>query len=217
MSTERVVSSRAHYGRCPESLLFSDAPDAQCRLYAALTTYDYGQSGACYPGREVVAKRLGWSVRTLDRHFAGLEARKALKRSRQGRGNVNLIVLLADVDESPEMAGQLMSRQIDPDESPDGVTHPLTNEKNDREERAPKKRRTQLTDPDWQPSEATKEWARQEYPEQAKQATLAAFRDYHMARGTPFLDWERAFRTWVRKADEFAAKNAERGPSRTYL
>lgn len=118
-STERVISARAHYGRVPESLLFSDATDAECRLYATLTTYDYRAAGECYPGREVVAAKLGWSVRTLDRHFNALAERGALERRRQGRGHPNLIVLLADVDDSPDMAGHPMSRQIGAHESPD--------------------------------------------------------------------------------------------------
>jgi hypothetical protein len=35
---------------------------------------------------------------------------------------------------------------------------------------------------------------RKEYP---------AFRDYHLAHGTLMLDWEAAFRTWLRRAVEY--------------
>ena len=35
---------------------------------------------------------------------------------------------------------------------------------------------------------------------------LAAFRDYHVANGTVFKDWQAAFRTWLRNAVKFAAK-----------
>lgn len=37
---------------------------------------------------------------------------------------------------------------------------------------------------------------------------LAAFRDYHIANGTVFRDWQAAFRTWLRNAVKFAAKGA---------
>lgn len=136
MTDERVVTARAHYGRTPESLLFSDATDAECRLYAALTTYDYGRSGQCYPGREIVAKQLGWGVRTIDRHFRALEARGAIERVRQGRGHPNLIILQADLVELPELAGQPMSRQSEAHESPSDAISPLTNEKNETSPRA---------------------------------------------------------------------------------
>lgn len=33
---------------------------------------------------------------------------------------------------------------------------------------------------------------------------ISAFRDYHMARGTVFKDWDRAFYTWLRNAKKFA-------------
>jgi hypothetical protein len=33
---------------------------------------------------------------------------------------------------------------------------------------------------------------------------IEAFRDYHMARGTTMIDWDRAFFTWLRNAKKFA-------------
>ncbi len=36
---------------------------------------------------------------------------------------------------------------------------------------------------------------------------IAAFRDYHMARGTTMLDWDRAFYTWLRNAVKFKGGN----------
>lgn len=128
MTESRVVSPHSHFGRCPESLLFSDATPHECTLYAALTTYDYRRSGECYPGRELLAERLQWTLRTLDRAFKGLEDRGAIERKRQGRGHPNLIILHADlapVDESPDVASQPMSRQIVPDESPNREISPL--------------------------------------------------------------------------------------------
>jgi len=32
---------------------------------------------------------------------------------------------------------------------------------------------------------------------------LDAFRDHHLAHGSKFVDWSRAFMTWLRRADEF--------------
>src|SRR3990167_8267137 len=139
--TARVVSPRAHYGRCPESLLFSDATPHECTLYAALTTYDYRRVGECYPGRELLAQRLGWTVRTVDRAFQALEERGAIERRRRERGNPNLIVLLADLEpvvESPDMADQAMSRQNGADESPDREIHPLIERDRTREARTPR-------------------------------------------------------------------------------
>lgn len=103
---ERVVSRAAHYGRVPESLLLDTALSSEaCRLYALLTTYDYGRTGKCWPGREEAAQRLSWGVRTVTRYLKELQDAGAILRRRQGPGEVMLIELLADVVEVPDVAG----------------------------------------------------------------------------------------------------------------
>ena len=39
------------------------------------------------------------------------------------------------------------------------------------------------------------------------QAEVDQFTDHHRARGTVFLDWHAAFRTWIRNAVRFQAKH----------
>lgn len=90
--------------------------------------------------------------------------------------------------------------------------------KTNTEADSPKKgRKIQLPSPDWRPSDETIAWAKETYPPHANGKTLSAFRDYHLARGTSFVSWDRAFRNWVRKEADFATAKVERGPSRTYL
>jgi len=60
----------------------------------------------------------------------------------------------------------------------------------------PKKTRTSYPD-DFVPSERTVELSAQHgWPDPVTE--LAAFKDYHESRGSTFLDWEAAFRTWLR-------------------
>jgi uncharacterized protein YdaU (DUF1376 family) len=58
----------------------------------------------------------------------------------------------------------------------------------------------------WQPADKTLDWA--------KNGTIGAsadqianqfehFRDYHLAKGSKFADWERAFQTWMRNAKQY--------------
>lgn len=37
-----------------------------------------------------------------------------------------------------------------------------------------------------------------------------AFKDYHLSKGTKFVDWDRAFYTWLRNAKRFGAQTKER-------
>lgn len=39
------------------------------------------------------------------------------------------------------------------------------------------------------------------WPDPARE--IDAFRDHHLAKGSMFLDWEAAFRTWLRRAPQF--------------
>ena len=58
-------------------------------------------------------------------------------------------------------------------------------------------------DKPWEPSERCKDWARREFPKYATRDVLDHFRDHHLSKGTSFLDWDRAFQTWVRRQPQF--------------
>jgi len=66
-------------------------------------------------------------------------------------------------------------------------------------------------------SEETKDWARREYPQHANGAVLAAFKDHAAANDRRQVNWDLAFRNWVRNEAKWNAQKAERGPARTYL
>ena len=69
----------------------------------------------------------------------------------------------------------------------------------------------------WRPSEATRDWAKREYPDQANLQVLAAFRDYARAVDWRRRDWEATFRNWVRNEAKFSRQKATNQPARTYL
>lgn len=101
MSDERVTTQAAHYGRVPiETMMFrADVSDAECRLYAYLTTHDYARTGKCWPGRETAAAAFGWSVSKIDKLLRKLEENGCISRRQAGAGKTAEITLLADVVE----------------------------------------------------------------------------------------------------------------------
>jgi len=102
--TAEVRSRVANYGRVPFSLLFDSRVTAEeLRLYAYLTTFDFKHKGEVWPGRQLAAKDLGWSVRTVDRHLSALARRGAIARHQAGAGRPSWIELLADVDPLPAL------------------------------------------------------------------------------------------------------------------
>lgn len=63
-------------------------------------------------------------------------------------------------------------------------------------------------DPDWQPDEAGREYAaRRNIPIASE---TESFRDYHLGKGTLIADCAATWRTWCRRAVEFAARDAAR-------
>lgn len=71
-----------------------------------------------------------------------------------------------------------------------------------------KKKRKAALPPDWRPNEG--------HHERAKASGLnveleaEAFRDHHTAKGSVMLDWDAAFRTWLRNAVKFQARDSKR-------
>ncbi len=117
--TERVLTRAAQFGRVPLSVLLAPGVTGdECRLYGYLTTFDFRRQGTAWPGRDRAATDLGWSVRTLARVMKALEARGAIEQRRTGP-KVNVIHLLADIEDVPDLAYQ--GRLDVPDRVPEDV------------------------------------------------------------------------------------------------
>ena len=79
---------------------------------------------------------------------------------------------------------------------------------------APSRHKTRLT-ADFQPDDAALDLAGQLGVSVA--AEMASFADHHVANGSTMVDWQAAFRNWLRNAAKFAQRDAVRaaGPSET--
>lgn len=80
----------------------------------------------------------------------------------------------------------------------------------------PSKRGTRIAE-DWQPNEKTLAWARQKYPtfdlDEQREAFIDHYRQVTGAKGTS-LDWNGAFKGWLRKAESFGTGEKKRNGSR---
>lgn len=77
----------------------------------------------------------------------------------------------------------------------------------DKPERKPKRRKRGLPD-DWAPDDVTLLWAEKNFPEIEVKDEADHFREYWLANGDAKLDWNMAFRTWVRNAKRFRGTHA---------
>lgn len=79
--------------------------------------------------------------------------------------------------------------------------------------RSPPSRACRLP-PDWVPSDRNLEDARaRNFTDQEIRNEADRFRDYHLAKGTAFRDWDAGWRTWLGNASKFGAGGSmARGP-----
>lgn len=78
---------------------------------------------------------------------------------------------------------------------------------------ARKPKRLQQMPSDWRPSDTTWQWARNGKigaTEEQISSQLEHFRDHHLAKGSKFADWDRAFQTWMRNAKSYGRLENEK-------
>lgn len=77
---------------------------------------------------------------------------------------------------------------------------------------APKRKRAVSLPPEWVPSERNIQDAiSRNFTAEEIEHEADRFRDYHLAKGTTFKDWDAGWRTWLSNARKFSARNTGRG------
>lgn len=84
------------------------------------------------------------------------------------------------------------------------------NKKEIEKKASPKKKARQLSD-DWQPNDLHRQLAKREGVDCDREA--ANFRDHAEANARTQVDWDAAFRTWLRKANDFGSSKAPSKPN----
>lgn len=59
----------------------------------------------------------------------------------------------------------------------------------------------------WRPTPEQMAKCRADFPTVELDEELEKFRDFHMAKGSKFVDWYRALRTWLRNARDWQVKD----------
>lgn len=57
---------------------------------------------------------------------------------------------------------------------------------------------------DWAPNEKCLAYAREHYPSMPVSIEAEKFRDYHLAKGSKYSNWDAAWRSWCRNGNEYA-------------
>jgi hypothetical protein len=200
------IDTDLRFSIVPHWVTNSDVSDRALRLYSVLAKFADAETGQAFPGRTRLSKELRCSLKSVDRAVAELESIGAVRKTQRVKDGHYQSSLYTVVRIDPA-SGKSRPRVTD-DATPcqDGrdpvspVTHrTITTElepKNDI------KKATKIGQ--YEPNQELRDDLTAKYPDLDFTETLEAFRDYHLAKGSTFKDWDAAVRTWWRNARKFA-------------
>ena len=196
---ETKIRSDRRFAIIDEWVLDLDISDRAIRLYAVLNRYADKDTNKAFPSRQTLADRLRCSPKSVDRALDELIQFGLLKK--QQRHNSSLIFTLVTpvsrgVDSGDQGGWTPVTRGVD---TGDDLTRTTKREpKNDNH----------LTKPtnadEYEPSKEFLEKLAIDFPGVRLDSQLEKFRDHHMAAGSTFKIWDRAFRKWIRQASEWS-------------
>ena len=191
-----TLTAELRFSIIPEWILDSGISDKAIRLYCVLARYADNETHRAYPSRDTLAQRMECSKASVDR--AAQELIDVGAMTKQQRHNSSLVFTLRvsspmqrGVITDDEGGSSLLMRGVVTD---DDLTITTELEPENYSERA-----TQMPK-DYKPNENFAE----RFPDLSIEDEFEAFCDYHLARGSKFKDWDRAFGTWCRNAVRFA-------------
>jgi predicted transcriptional regulator len=186
-----------------EWVLDLDISDRAVRLYALLMRYADKDTHKAFPSRKTLAERLKCSPASVDR--ASMELIDVGLMSKKQRHNNSLVYTLhtSSPVQTPIITHDdtLSSPVTTAISTGDDLT--ITTKREPKNENHLTKAKPKDAD-DYQPSEAILADFEQRYPGIRLDVELEKFRDHHMAAGSNFKDWDRAFRKWLRQASEWS-------------
>lgn len=192
-----------------EWVLDLDISDRALRLYAILIRYADKDTHKAFPSRKTLAGRLKCSAASVDR--ASGELVSAGLMSKHQRHNNSLVYTLHSspvqrpiVTHDDTLSSPVMTAIV----TGDDLT--ITTKREPKEREPLIKRNTKKTADDYEPSDRITEGFEEQYPGLILDVELEKFRDHHMAVGSDFKDWDRAFRKWLRQALQWSPEARKR-------
>jgi len=190
------LTAEIRFSIIPEWITYAEISDKAIRLYSVLARYADNQTHEAFPSRETLAERMHCSAKSVDRATSELIKLGAItKRQRHNSSLVYTLKVSKGVDSDVQGVATGVSRGVDTDVHLTRTTE--LEPENDIRKRA------QSIPEDWQPSEKLRTDCEQKFPTLIIANEVEAFIDFHIAKGSVFKDFDRAFRTWCRNATRY--------------
>jgi DNA-binding transcriptional MocR family regulator len=184
-------------------------PPSEKLVLLSLADHYNGQTGVCIPGQKSLAEQTSMCVRTIQRHLKSLEDRGLIVRTArfraEGRGRTSDRYEL-------RMGGDNVSPYSDQGDNANTTKATNQDDQGDtgvvaitgREPEGNRKSLRKRAIPDgWRPSPAVADDLTRRYPTLDISQEAEKFADWHGSKGNKFVDHDKAFRNWCRKAAEY--------------
>ena len=190
-----------------------DLSPARRMVLVVLANYVGNEDDEAWPRQATIARQAGCKERNVRDHLKWLEAKGYLSRrtSHLGAGNGSRTKYKLHVERlrTPANNGPAKSAGANEPAKSDistGSELPLNNRQEPpKTTKRASAKKTQLGD--WTPGPSGAAYAKQKGL--TREQTIAEwekFSDYHLQHGSKFIAWDAAWRTWVRRALEYASK-----------
>lgn len=192
----------------PEWVIDANISDRAVRVYALLARYADSETLQAFPSRETLAKRARCHWRSIDRAIDELVKLGAITKTHRKHGDSyqsNIYTLRRVLPGMSLPTDNTDKKVLTPVALPTDTDGNLTitTELEPLEQKPITKKQPKNAD-EYQPSQAILNDMETVYVGLRLDNELAKFRDHHMANGSQFKDWDRAFRGWLRRASEWS-------------
>jgi hypothetical protein len=208
--TSDQVTTDLKFSMVPEWLIDSGCTDKALRLYTVLARYADNDDLTAYPGRALLAKRMGCHRASVDRavdELVQLGAITKTQRVADGRYTSSLYTVHrmrrgSDTPRRTHATTPVAPVQPPPSHPCDIELEPENVEPKNIE--APKQKTMTA---DWQPEAANWQAIIGRHPQLDCQTELDNFRDHWIGKGERRADWNASLRTWMRNAEKWQRVN----------
>lgn len=185
--------------------------------------------GGAYPSLETLAKYANVSVRSVSRSIAELIKLGELRSVTNGapirgvnKSNLYFINLRCPANCDGTMNHRLGTTDLT--SRVDNIDYPGTTDMSTKPLNKPfkepysQKKKSHIKE-DWQPSESLQQTinSKQKWATVNATVELEKFVNYHMAKGSMMVDWDRAFMTWLTNAEKWAKDKTAPAVDRSHI
>lgn len=207
---EDHINTDLPFSIVPHWVTDSEISDRALRLYSVLAKFADSKTGQAFPGRTRLSRELNCSPKSVDRAVKELQkigAIRKVQRVKDGFYQSSLYTLMrvnpGTYKSRPRVTDDATPGQGSPDPvSP--VTHITRTTELEPLEQKPITNKKPKNADEYEPSQAIVNDMETLYIGLRLDNELAKFKDHHMANGSQFKDWDRAFRGWLRRAGEWS-------------